>query len=252
MKKIAYGLTMLVAPVLLFSCSAGKKLEKANAEILNLQAANVQLKQQVTGYESELTKLKQENTQYIKEAQDCNELKEAIQRNLQALNKAMAEQGTSLRQIREKTESALNKFGAAGVDVTYKNGLVFISMNDKLLFNSGSAVLSPQGKEALGVVAEVLNENPKLKVIVVGNTDDVLVRSGFIDNWSLSTERANAIVRILRDDYSVDPSRLTAAGQGKYNPVADNATPEGKAQNRRTDIILNPDLSKLWEITEKQ
>ena len=101
------------------------------------------------------------------------------------------------------------------------------------------------GKNALGSLASALNDYPNLKVIVMGHTDDVHVK-GKADNLSLSTERANGVLRILRDSYNVDPTRLTAAGQGKYNPVADNSTEEGRAKNRRTDIILNPDMERIW------
>jgi len=88
-------------------------------------------------------------------------------------------------------------------------------------------------------------------VYVVGNTDDKKFKKGNSDNLSLSTERANGVVRVLRDDYQVDPTLLVAAGKGKYAPVADNSTEEGRAKNRRTEIILNPDLLKLWESVQK-
>ncbi|HET6723252.1 MAG TPA: OmpA family protein, partial [Chitinophagaceae bacterium] len=91
----------------------------------------------------------------------------------------------------------------------------------------------------------------KLKVIVVGNTDDVKMK-GAKDNWTLSTERANGVVRTLRDSYKVDPTRLTAAGKGKYNPIADNTTAEGRAKNRRTEIVLNPDWRRVWESIKKE
>jgi chemotaxis protein MotB len=98
----------------------------------------------------------------------------------------------------------------------------------------------------------VLNENPNLLVYVIGNTDSVKVVRGFTDNWSLSTERANTVVRVLRDQYQVSMDRVTSAGRGKYDPIADNATADGRKQNRRTDIILNPDLSRLWDLIDKQ
>ena len=96
-----------------------------------------------------------------------------------------------------------------------------------------------------------MNEFPKLKVVVVGNTDTVHVK-GVKDNWSLSTERANGVVRVLSKDYSVDPMRLMAAGKSKFNPVADNSTAEGRAKNRRTEIVLNPDWERIWESVKEQ
>jgi chemotaxis protein MotB len=121
-------------------------------------------------------------------------------------------------------------------------------MQDKLLFKTGSANLGTRGKEALLTVASVLNQDPSIKIMVVGHTDSIPIRSTFRDNWSLSTERGNTIVRILSGDYEVDPTRLTAAGRSKFSPVADNATAEGRTLNRRTEIVLTPDLSQVWEL----
>jgi len=164
----------------------------------------------------------------------------------------MEANGISMKEIRRKAAAALVQFANAGVDVTYKNGLVYISMQDELLFNPGSAKLGKNGQEALAVVAQVLNDNPNLKIYVIGNTDSIKVTKGYTDNWSLSTERANNVVRVLRDQYLVTMDRVTSAGRGKYDPVADNSTAEGRAKNRRTDIILNPDLSRLWDLIDKQ
>jgi chemotaxis protein MotB len=122
--------------------------------------------------------------------------------------------------------------------VFLKNGLVYVELADQLLYKSGSAKLSDSGKRALGSLAGALNDYPRLKVIVMGNTDDVQFAKGSGDNWSLSTERANGVVRTLRDDFQVE---------GKYNPVDDNMSKEGRAKNRRTDIILNPDLERIWQ-----
>ena len=105
--------------------------------------------------------------------------------------------------------------------------------------------------EALSVVGEVMNDNPHIKLYVVGNTDTTHVK-GKADNWSLSTERANTVVRILRDKYHVDPANLVAAGRGKYNPVADNSTAEGRAKNRRIDLVINANLIKLWDLYMQQ
>jgi len=124
-------------------------------------------------------------------------------------------------------------------------------MKDNLLYKSGSAKLSEDGKKALGNLASVLSQMPKLKVIVVGNTDTMHVK-GVADNWSLSTERANGVVRTLVNDYNIDPARLTAAGKGKFSPVADNSTEEGRAKNRRTEIVLNPDWERLWDSVKKE
>jgi chemotaxis protein MotB len=146
--------------------------------------------------------------------------------------------------MQKKIEDAMADFKDKGVDVYYKDWFVYVDMSDKLLYKSGSAVLGAEGKKAIGALANALNGYPNLKVIVLGNTDDKPIKQGG-DKWSLSTERANGVVRILADD-QVNPARLTAGGKGKYPPIADNSTEEGRAKNRRTEIILNPDLDKLW------
>jgi chemotaxis protein MotB len=235
----------------LVACGPSKKLKSARADVDRLNGEVAQLNSKISDYEKQVGQLKTENTAISKEAADCKAANAAVTAKMNQLNKALEEQATSMQEIRRKMAEALNKFENAGIDVTYKNGLVYVSMQDKLLFKSGSAILAKEGKEALSVVSSVLNDNPNVKVIVSGNTDTVPIKKGFKDNWSLSTERANSIVRILRDDYSVDPARLTAAGKSQYDPVADNLSPEGRAKNRRTDIILNPDLSKLWELVDQ-
>src|SRR6185295_10100308 len=144
-------------------------------------------------------------------------------------------------------EAALADFNEKGVHVYEKDGLVYVNMQDNLMYKSGSSAMSEDGKKALGSLASALNDYPNLRVYVVGHTDDVKFKKGNSDNLSLSTERANGVVRVLRDDYQVDPTRLTAAGKGKYAPVGDNTTAEGRAKNRRTEIILNPDLERLWD-----
>jgi chemotaxis protein MotB len=177
-----------------------------------------------------------------------NEYKQTKEKLADA-HEILEEQYKIMQQIEDKINEALADFKDKGVEVYFRKGLVHVSMEDNLLYKSGSSRLDEKGKKALTNLAVVLNEYPNLKVIVLGNTDDVKFKNG-MDNWTLSTERANGVVRILRDVCKMDPLRLTAAGKGKYNPVADNATEEGRAKNRRTDIILNPDLDRLWDSIE--
>ncbi len=246
MKQIFKSPFIPTALIVLSACGPSKKLQQATAEISQLKETNAQQVQKIGDYEKDLNRMKEENIKYSREAQDCRELKEAISKNLEEMNNALAEQGTSLRKIKQKVDSSLESFYDAGVDVTYKNGLVHISMSDELVFTSGSTKIGWEGNEVLKVIAEELNKYPKVLVYVVGNTDDIPVKSGNRDNWTISTERANAIVRLLRDKYGVDPARLVAAGRGRHNPIGDNSTPEGRAMNRRTDIVVNPNLSRIW------
>jgi chemotaxis protein MotB len=157
----------------------------------------------------------------------------------------------NVEELVKKIEDAETNFNNKGFEVYSKNGVVYVDMQDNLLYKSGSAKLSADGKDALGKLAGVLNDYPNLPVTVEGNTDSVHVK-GVADNWSLSTERANGVVRTLVKDGQVDPARLTAAGKGKFNPIADNSTDEGRSKNRRTEIILNPNWDKLWESVQNE
>lgn len=233
--------------LLLSACGTGKKLEQTTATLNQLQTDYAKQTERMTSLNGEIAQLKKENIAYSAEMQQCREAKEAIQSNLAAMNKALSEQGTSFRQIYQQAESALLKFEEAGATVEYRNGLIHIRLADELMFTSGSASLGWEGKQALQVVAEVLNENPGVTAYVNGNTDNQPTKAGAKDNWTLSTERANAITRTLVQNYQVNPVRVISAGRAAYLPIADNATAEGRSANRRTDIVLNPNLDRLWE-----
>jgi len=248
---------LLVGAVILSSCGTGKKLETANAQITDLQSQNSQLtsanndlKKQVSDLTTQNGTLTTQNgtltTQFDSYKKQC----QANEQELKEVNDAMNELADNVMALQAKIDSAEAEFNDKGLEVHSENGIVYVDMKDNLLYKSGSAKLSEDGKKALGNLASVLNGMPKLKVIVVGNTDTLHVK-GVADNWSLSTERANGVVRTLVKEYGVDPARLTAAGKGKFNPVADNSTNEGRAKNRRTEIVLNPDWERLWESVKK-
>ena len=246
-------LFLLLGAGILSSCGTGKKLENANAQVADLQSQNSQLttanndlKKQVTDLTTQNSGLTTQNSsltaQFDSYKKDC----QAKEQELKEMSEAMNELHKDVQELVEKIEAAEADFESKGFEVYSKDGIVHVDMKDNLLYKSGSAKLSDDGKKALGNLAGVLSGYPKLKVIVVGNTDTVKVK-GVADNWSLSTERANSVVRTLVKDYQMDPARLTAAGKGKFNPVADNSTAEGRAKNRRTEIVLNPDWERLWE-----
>jgi len=242
---------LLLGAVILSSCGAGKKLDNANAQIADLQSQNTQLTSSNNDLKKQVTDL---TTQNKTVTDQFNSYKVQCQKNEQELkevNDAMNELADNVMALQAKIDSAEAEFNSKGLEVHSENGVVYVDMQDNLLYKSGSAKLSEDGKKALGNLASVLSEMPKLKVIVVGNTDTVRVK-GVADNWSLSTERANGVVRTLVKDYNLDPARLTAAGKGKFNPIGDNSTAEGRAKNRRTEIVLNPDWERLWESVKKQ
>jgi chemotaxis protein MotB len=127
-----------------------------------------------------------------------------------------------------------------------------VSLQEKLLFKSGSDVVDPKGQEALGTLAKVLNSTSNINIMIEGHTDSIPINKvKFQDNWALSTARATSIVRILTKDYMVDPTTITAAGRSKFYPIKSNQTEEGRSANRRTEIILSPNLTELFKLLEQ-
>ena len=166
---------------------------------------------------------------------------------LQELEDLIASKEESMRKLKETLSKALNGFEGKGLTVEQKNGKVYVSMENKLLFKSGSWAVGSEGKVAVVEVGKVLGDNPDISVLIEGHTDDdPFGGSGPIaDNWDLSTKRATAIVAILSENKAVNKQNLTAAGRGEFSPLASNATAEGKAKNRRIEIILTPRLDEI-------
>ena len=174
----------------------------------------------------------------------------ANQQRLQQLQALMDQQKKAIQEIRKKMSDALVGFNSNELTVAIKNGKVYVSLQENLLFPSGSAVVNPKGKVALGKLAGVLNNNPEITVDIEGHTDSIPIRGRYQDNWDLSTARAASIVRILTVDYKVDPVRVIASGHSQYDPVQPNSTADGRALNRRTEIILSPKLDELYRLIE--
>lgn len=166
------------------------------------------------------------------------------------LESKMAAQEASMSALKDKLSKALNSFTGKGLTVEHKNGKVYVSMENKLLFNSGSWTVGPEGKKAVVEVAKVLADNPDISVLIEGHTDNVpYAGAGVVsDNWDLSTKRATAIVNIIRENKTVDPKNLTAAGRSEFAPIASNETAEGKSKNRRIEIILTPKLDEISKL----
>lgn len=240
------------------SCSAGKKLDQAELQNATLKNEVTRMTEQNAILNSQVYALNQKADSFKKAGdQNKNELEAARSSRAVAtsrfneLSSFLEEQSDSLLQIKRKAVKELSSFDKSYVNVKYHNGMVYISMQDQFMFPSGSAKINPGGMKALAVIADILSEYDHITAIIVGNTDTSDIKRGFTDNWSLSTERSNAIVRYLIKHYGVNPARLIAAGKSKFSPVATNDTPEGRAKNRRTDIIFNPDLNKLWLLSQK-
>ena len=172
-------------------------------------------------------------------------------KRLKDLQDLIQNQKDVMNKLRKTIADALINFKPDELSVYIKNGNVYVSLQEKLLFKSGSAVVDPKGKEALGTLASVLNNTPDVNVLIEGHTDTVPIRNEkFEDNWALSGGRANAIVRVLTKEYGVDQHRITASGKGEFHPVETNATDKGRASNRRTEIILSPNLNELFKLLD--
>lgn len=168
---------------------------------------------------------------------------------LRQLESILKRQDSILNLLNASVKNALLGFSPDELTVEMKNGKVYVSLSDKLLFKSGDANVEVKGKEALKKLAEVLNKNNDVSIAIEGHTDNVPIKTAvYKDNWDLSAARATNVVRLLSNEYGMDAKRLTASGKGEYFPVADNSTTEGKAKNRRTEIVLSPKLEELMKL----
>ena len=168
---------------------------------------------------------------------------------LQQMQSFIDKQQAAAQKLNKMISDVLVGFNSNELTVTMRDGRVYISMEEALLFPSGSAKVNPRGKDALSKVASVLNTNADINIDIEGHTDDKPIKTTqFPDNWALSTARATSIAHVLIDDYSVSPTRLIASGRSYYHPVASNDSPEGRAKNRRTEIILEPKLDELMQL----
>jgi chemotaxis protein MotB len=171
------------------------------------------------------------------------------EKTLNEMNQVIARQDSITKSLNSILRNALLGFNSDELSVEIKNGKVYVSLSDKLLFKSGSSSVEDKGKEALKLLGGVLDKNRDIDILVEGHTDNVPIHTSvYKDNWDLSVARATSIVRILAGDYKIAPTRMTASGKGEFFPKADNETAEGRAKNRRTEIILSPKLDELMKL----
>ncbi len=170
------------------------------------------------------------------------------------LEKILDSQKKIVQDLKNKVSEALLGFENNGLTVSMKNGKVYVSLDEKLLFKSGSYDIDANGRNALKKLAGVLEKNKDIQVMIEGHTDDVPYNPGsgqLKDNWDLSVKRATTVVRVLLEGSGIDPKRLTASGRSEYLPVDDRNTPDARQKNRRTDIVLTPDLTELYKLIDK-
>ncbi len=170
-------------------------------------------------------------------------------KRLSELEGMIAAKDASMKKLKETLSKALNAFEGKGLTVEQKNGKVYVSMENKLLFQTGSWAVGSEGRNAVVEVGKVLAQNPDITVLIEGHTDNdkILgnIGGGIENNWDLSTKRATAIVNILGENVGIQKKNLTAAGRGEFSPIMSNDSPEGKAKNRRIEIILTPKLDEI-------
>jgi chemotaxis protein MotB len=243
------------------------RLDQLQTDLARAEKDSLRLKE-------EITRLNRENRQLTNDYADLQEAQQALLKGseveirrlmeeLQAtqkeknarlaeLEQILQEQQSAVASLRKTVADALMGFENQGLAVTQKNGKVYVSLEEKLLFKSGSTVVDPKGVAALKKLSGVLEQNPDINVMIEGHTDDVAVISGsaYKDNWDLSVLRATSIVRILLEGSKISPERLTTAGRSQYLPVDPAKTAEARQKNRRTEIILSPKLDELYKLVE--
>lgn len=234
------------------------KIAALNTQKSALESSNADLKNQIDY-------LKQNNNTVLNQLKDLSVVTgaqaESIKKSLENIGSKDLYikdlQGSIARKDSLNMALVMNLKGAIGnlddkdINIKVDKGVVYVDISDKLLFKSGSYDVTDRAKEVLGKVTKVLNAQPEIEFMVEGHTDSVAIKSaGINDNWDLSVKRATTVVRILQTTYGLDPKRMTAAGRGQYLPLADNATAEGRAANRRTRIVILPQLDQFFKLLE--
>jgi chemotaxis protein MotB len=276
--------------LLLFSCVSSKKFKKSKAEyetrISQLQTddstcndAKTELLRQKAGLESDkdnlnkrvadlnkqIDYLKENNTTVLKQLQDLSVVSSAQAENIkksldnigskdiyiQDLQASLARKDSLNLALVMNLKGAIGNMDDKDINIKVEKGVVYIDISDKLLFKSGKYEVTAQAKQVLGKVAAVLKNQPGIEFMVEGHTDNVPFSSGVLkDNWDLSVKRATEVVRILQNQYGLDPAKMAAAGRSEYNPVLDNSTAENRAINRRTRIVILPQLDQFFKLLE--
>lgn len=278
-------LPILAAP-LLFSCVSRKKMDVAvsNYDTLMISYNSLQgelnkcnedknallrqkgtLESDVANLNRQIEFLKQNNTQALKQLEDLSVITssqaESIKKSLenigakdsyiQTLQQQMARKDSLNMALVMNLKGAIGDLNDKDINIKVDKGVVYIDISDRLLFASGKYAVTDQAKAVLGKVAAVLKNQPHIEFMVEGHTDNVPYRSGvLLDNWDLSVKRATAVVRILQNEYGLEPAKMAAAGRGEYKPLSDNNTVEGKAINRRTRIVILPELDQFFKLLE--
>ncbi len=278
MKKLILG--SLGIMLLLSSCVSQKKYadleakQKETQDLLNSATVKLNscLEEKATAtarlntLEDQNAFLKANNQELINNMGNLTTLTTKGAENLEKSLESLQEKDLTIRKLQDaitrrdsvnlslvqSLKGVLGNLDDEDIEISVEKGVVFVSISDKLLFTSGSYNVTNKAKDVLGKVAKVVNNKPDFEFMVEGHTDSVPYRSGvLLDNWDLSSKRATSVVRILQNDFGVDPARMTAAGRSYYVPLTSNDTAEDRARNRRTRIVVLPKLDQFYSMIEE-
>ena len=270
MKKNVFMFSLAVVSLMMTSCVSKKELVACQEENKALQANYVETKEQLAAANARATSLEQQMKQ---QARSTAALQRSLDKSLTNANQNNVSIDKLVDQINEsnkyirhlvdvksKSDSlnmvltnnltrSLSKEELKEVDVQVLKGVVYVSLNDNMLYKSGSYEISDRAGETLSKIAKIITDYKDYDVLIEGNTDNIPIsRENIRNNWDLSCLRASSVVQALQTKYGVDPKRLTAGGRGEYNPLTSNATDAGKSRNRRTQIIITPKLDEFMEL----
>lgn len=271
---------LAITAVLFSSCVSTKKHQALSDEYVGLkniheknlsdlsraQRELVSLKKQAERDSIELARLRNQTDRLIENMGDMATLSKKEAENLEKSLEKINEKDKQIRSLQEAIDrkdsvtfalvtsikGAIGDLDDEDIQIQVDKGAVFVSISDKFLFKSGSYRLNSSAMTVISKVAKILKAKPDFEVMIEGHTDNVSYRKGELeDNWDLSTKRATSIVRVLQTDFEIDPARMTAAGRAEYVPITENETPEGRAKNRRTRIIILPKLDQFYGMIEE-
>ncbi|WP_439649241.1 OmpA family protein [Hufsiella arboris] len=223
------------------------EIEKLRADTARLNSRIADLTDKITGLDKNYSSLRKNSSSEINKLSDNLKAREA---RLKEVEDILRKRDEATNALKEKLQQALLGFQKSGLSVDIRNGKVYVSLTDKLLFDTGSIIIDEKGKQALTELAKVLKTQPDINIAVEGHTDNqrVLNLGQIKDNWDLSVLRATSVVRFLTDEQKVPAERLTATGKGQYQPIDKAGNAEARSHNRRIEIVLSPKLDELYNL----
>ena len=230
-----------------------KQIDELNKQLAELAKEKSYLKENnsvVLNQLEMLSVISSSQAASIKQSMENLGMKDAY---IQGLQKSLAQKDSLNMALVMNLKGAIGNLEDKDINIKVDKGVVFIDISDKLLFKSGKYEVTDQAKNVLAKVAKVLKNQPNMDFMIEGHTDNVPFKKGdLVDNWDLSVKRSTTIVRLLQTQYGLDPAHIIAAGRGEYQPLTSNSTADGKAANRRTRIVILPELDQFFKLLEKK